>query len=924
MKLFFFISFILFPLTVVSQSTLSSAGVLYGHYQNAVNQGDFFEAQLYLDSLLILKDRLPAYNIALIYNNLGYVSWNLGRYVKAENYYNSATHADLDSKSRSQVLQILILNNQGILFKQLGDFTKALFYYEKAKSIILESKDFTPDYFDQLSMVLFNEALVNFKQETFPHAISLLQESRKMKENWSLPYLGSVYYNLARCYSSIRKYLDADLYFIKSIHQWISEKGEDHFELANVYLEYAQFLAEQGEYAKAQEYFQKAIDNYLSNYGPHHPYTASCYNIISDVHFSNGEYTQALEYAQMALESICPGFASEDFMSNPLGIESLLDTRLLKIYTSKIDALMGLAKATQINQNKSSKELLDFAIETTDDAVLVLTRIQDSYLSQESRLFLAGDQKDVFIQGIEVALLLTDFTGDPVYQEKAYQYASFGKALELRYEMRQKEQLYLSSREDSSANKLLEIREDIESYSYLIQSEQNKSSPDSARLAEWKQNRFDFRSDYERVYDSIFRTGLIEGNISNQFADFSLPQIRSKLKQNQTLVEYSISKPKDDDGRKLFAFVINNKKLAVYKSLLDSSFSISIRTILENLHGFDPYNSNDADRQELEAALGIMYNLVFKPVESHIKGGRITIIPDDELALIPFGAFLQDQQANERSSGNKRYLIQDYEFCYLPNSSLLKDPKQRWRHRSPDLKIISQDYTYQIVGGYSNLSAVKEETESILDLMKGTRVPTRQPKKDILNAIETTGFLHFAMHNIPASDLQSSSYMVLGPKEDSTLKHLLFDYEVDPLNLIASMVVLNACESGSGQIHQGEGVLSMARSFLLAGAQSVISAQWPVDDQAGSSINTDFYKRLIKGDTKPGALRKSQLIYLEEATPSFSHPYYWAGYQVLGDASRIKGNKRILLPTLIIFLLVVSISGWWLNKQHRSRKTRKD
>lgn len=919
MKLFFFLAFFFIPLAVDSQSILDSAGEIYGYYINSVNQGDFIEAHIYLDSLLTLKDSLPAYNVALIYNNLGVVSWNLGRYNKAQYYYDIAARTSGRSKPKDRYLQILIRNNQGILYKQLGDYSKAIAYYEMAKNMMISgSLDFNQLYYDQLSMVLFNEALVFLKQENYSKAISLLHESRHIVEKYGFTHLGSVYFNLARSYKLIHNCPEAESFFAKSISQWSNEYDSTYFRLAAVYLEYAQFLAEEGEDSKSQEYFQKSIENYLSNYGPHHPYTASCYNIISDVHFSKGEYIQALNYAQMALGSICPGFESVDFMSNPIGFESLLEMRLLKIYTSKTAALMALANSNQSDYNVGQKELLEFALETTEEGVTVLTRIQDLYRSQESRLFLAEDQKNVFIQGIEVALLLSDLTGEQTYQEKAYKFSSFGKALELKFEMRQKEQLYLSSLQDSSAIRLLKINENIESYSYLIQSEQNKSSPDSTKIAEWKQNRFDFRRQFELVHDSIFGGEPIDGNISNHFTDFSLSQIKSKLKRKQTLVEFSISGVEDDDSRKLFAFVIDRKKVFIYKTILDSTFSVSSRNILDKLHGFDPFRSNVSDRRQLDSALTTMNGLVFDPLKSKIKGTWVTIVPDEELSLIPFEAFIQTKLMDENTSGYQSYLIRDYEFSYLPSSSLLRAPKHRWKLKPLDLKILSQDFMDQSGSAYSNLTAVEAETESILDLIKGTKVTTNQPKQDILKVIEHADIVHFAVHNIPSDKAQSSSYMVLSTEADSAMNHLLFDYEIDPLSLNASMVVLNACESGSGQLHPGEGVLSMTRSFMLAGAESAISAQWPVDDRVGSSIITDFYRRLAKGDTKSGALRKSQLNYLEHSTPSFSHPYYWAGYQLVGDPSKIRSNRIIRIPTIITLLLLIGVSGWRLSKKKRS------
>ena len=129
--------------------------------------------------------------------------------------------------------------------------------------------------------------------------------------------------------------------------------------------------------------------------------------------------------------------------------------------------------------------------------------------------------------------------------------------------------------------------------------------------------------------------------------------------------------------------------------------------------------------------------------------------------------------------------------------------------------------------------------------------------------------------------------MILSSQTDSANNNLLFDYEVEPLNLSDDLVVLNSCESGGGKQIDGEGMMSFSRSFILAGAKSVVQALWPVDDKSGSTIIVQFYKNLLKGRNKPTALQKSQISYLESCSPTFTHPYFWAAHQVIGETGPI-------------------------------------
>jgi len=98
-------------------------------------------------------------------------------------------------------------------------------------------------------------------------------------------------------------------------------------------------------------------------------------------------------------------------------------------------------------------------------------------------------------------------------------------------------------------------------------------------------------------------------------------------------------------------------------------------------------------------------------------------------------------------------------------------------------------------------------------------------------------------------------------------------------------VVLSACETGLGKIEQGEGIRSLGRNFMEAGAQATIISLWNVNDKSTALIMTDFYKQLKAGKPKDEALRQAKLNYLQRATQKNSHPYFWAAFIPAGDMS---------------------------------------
>ncbi len=99
--------------------------------------------------------------------------------------------------------------------------------------------------------------------------------------------------------------------------------------------------------------------------------------------------------------------------------------------------------------------------------------------------------------------------------------------------------------------------------------------------------------------------------------------------------------------------------------------------------------------------------------------------------------------------------------------------------------------------------------------------------------------------------------------------------------------------------------MSMARSFVLAGASSVVRTSWEVNDETSAGIIISFYHYLSKGMRKNEALRKAKLDYLEGSTPALSDPRYWAAYEVLGDNSPVT-DKNTGIVILIIAAVVLT------------------
>ena len=112
----------------------------------------------------------------------------------------------------------------------------------------------------------------------------------------------------------------------------------------------------------------------------------------------------------------------------------------------------------------------------------------------------------------------------------------------------------------------------------------------------------------------------------------------------------------------------------------------------------------------------------------------------------------------------------------------------------------------------------------------------------------------------------------------------LFVGEIYHLPIEAELVTLSACETGIGRLARNEGQLSLSRAFLRAGARSVVSTLWPVEDEKTYQLIMNFYGSLKGGMRKDEALRAARLTLLERAREQQeAHPFFWAAFVGVGD-----------------------------------------
>ena len=261
-----------------------------------------------------------------------------------------------------------------------------------------------------------------------------------------------------------------------------------------------------------------------------------------------------------------------------------------------------------------------------------------------------------------------------------------------------------------------------------------------------------------------------------------------------------------------------------------------------------------------------LYDRLVKPV-SHLiaTNSRLTIVPHGILHYLPFAA-LHD--------GNG-FLVDRFSINILPSASVLTflDNEPNTSHGNlvlgnPDLKNTELD-----------LPGAEIEATEIAGILPDTTLLTRAEATEsaVKNRRGNYRYLHVASHGIYNDEKPLESGLLLA--SDTQNDGILTVAELYSTTIDADLVTLSACETGLGKVSSGDDVVGFSRGFLYAGADSIVSSLWKVDDAATNQLMQNFYRRLQQSD-KGAALRLAQLDYKNLYS---DHPYYWAAFQLTGS-----------------------------------------
>ncbi|HET9767680.1 MAG TPA: CHAT domain-containing protein, partial [Thermoanaerobaculia bacterium] len=313
-----------------------------------------------------------------------------------------------------------------------------------------------------------------------------------------------------------------------------------------------------------------------------------------------------------------------------------------------------------------------------------------------------------------------------------------------------------------------------------------------------------------------------------------------------------------------------------------------------------------------ESARWLFAHLIGPAERELATADRLLIVPDGPLARLPFGALIR-----RGSSASETYLV-EWKPLHVVHSAatylaLLEGRRDNPRRVKSLLALGDPDYELPSAGGdrqglrpapvavrlarergmldgLARLPGTAPEVTEIGKLFTANGAAARvllgaRANEAALKEGAIATYVHLAVHGFVDGEQPDHSFLALSLPE--TLREddengILEAWEVvDNVRLDAELVTLSACETALGPERDGEGAMSLARAFQVAGARSVLASLWQVDDAATSQLMISFYRHLLAGSSKDVALRAAQLELLR--SPDLASPYYWAAFQLNGD-----------------------------------------
>ena len=931
----------------VVADSLSNLAVLY------VAKGDYTAAEpLYQRALRIREKALgqahPAVTASL--HNLAILYSDKGDYATAEPLYQRALMIKEKALGQEHPDVASLLNSLANLYRNKGDYTAAAPLYQRALTIW--EKALGQEH-PNVAASLTNLAILYYQKGDYAAAELLYQRALTIREKvlgQEHPDVANSLNGLAELYRDKGNAAAAEPLYQRALTIQEKALGQEHPTVAASLNNLALLYHAKGDYSAAEPLYQRALTIQEKALGQEHPTVAASLNNLANLYRAKGDYAAAVPIYQRALmiREKMLGQEHPDVANSLYNLAKLyhakgddaaaepLHQRALRIrkkalgpeHPNVATSLHGLAS---LHRNER-----DFA-----RAVPLFERMLTIYESNLWHNLVGSDQQRQaylrsFTASVNSALAL-----HPQLAPQESSARQLALTALLRFKGRSLDESLdtlnrLRSRADKETQPLLErLATSQAQYARLTLRGPGTSGPAAYRVQ----------------LDNLAREiGQLEADLSRRSQEFRASRlpitpeaVTAAIPDKAALIEFVQYHPLEARTNQQLAphyavYVLTQQGEPRWAELGTAApIDQQVEALRQALR--------DPRRRDFAKLARAVDQQVMAPVRK-LLGGKtnLLIAPDGKLNLLPFAALVDEQG---------KYLVERFHLTYLSSGRDLLRLQIKQPAATEALVLANPDFgvraaatmaaanptrDIEIVKATTNklsesvsmaqisfgpLRATAGEAAVLKSLLPSAQVLTGNAATEgALKQVHRPKLLHIATHGYflpdlvfaPAPDRASLTEnnaplkTVTGEKVENPLLRaglafaganqrqsgeddgILTALEAAGLDLWGTkLVVLSACDTGVGEIKNGEGVYGLRRAFALAGSEAQVMSLWPVSDVGTKELMVKYYQRLLKGEGRGAALRQVQLALLKN--PQRKHPFYWASFIHSGEWANLDGKR---------------------------------
>lgn len=828
-----------------------------GELLMAGNKYYLAEQSFKLAKLLYEEDgKSSSASYAQTLSNLGLLYQSRGRYNRARTFNEQAL--SLRESLGNKGMIIVSVNNNAVLKKETGLYVEAERDLKKALEMARTANDKLAEALIQNNLAMTYLDMNKLKDAEARMDQSLAAAATVMKEN-AENYI-KLQINLANVYRFEKKYGEAEALYQKAIAVKEKKLGA-HPDLAHLKKGLAQLYMDMGKTEEVERLLVSAYDINKRKLGEKNPATVAVQQELANFYRFTGNKEKAGELIQKVVASKKEIYGE----AHPVYIQSLEDLALTQWQNARIHE----ARANYQTVMDNTLAYIHSFFDALNENEKTLYWEKTGYRLQRYYSFIHNNYKEnpeLVLQFYNTLINTKGFLWKNSAKIRHIIYSSGDEALKQSYTQWLETKENLNQAYQLSKEELVQERINLDSLSRRADELERELSRKSA----------------------LFKSSLQEAPLSGE-------AVQKALKPGEyavEIVELNTYKNGFTGKQYYLALVITATEIKLTELGEGESIQKAIQSFRERV-------------TELKPA-GDTYGSTWKVLDEQIKGcSRLYLSLD--------GAYHQ-LSINGLKEPAGKYLVDKYQILFMGNTKDLLDIKQQEKATlKPGTAFLVGNPAYGKSGVIDQLPGTEAEVKQITRLLTSHKVKTtalygKEATEARIKQLDSPGILHIATHGYFLADLsRMETSRVLGvdiaaARENPLLRSgllfascdnvfeedyrpsvteengILTAYEAMSLNLDKTdMVVLSACETGLGNIRQGEGVYGLQRAFLIAGARSIVMSLWSVSDEATMQLMTLFYNNYAKTGNKIQAFSEA----VKQLKLKYKDPFYWAAFVML-------------------------------------------